>query len=203
MRYSEANGAIQRITDLSRTVTPLVVAIDGRSGTGKSTLAEYIAREVGATVIDQDDIYSGGSLEDWRKLTPSEKVDRVIDWRCVRAEVLEPLRAGKVATWHPFDWETMAGRSAISISAEPSPIVMLDGAYSSRRELADLIDLSILVVLPEAERQRRLQLREGEEFFSEWQAVWDEAEAHYFGVLRPPHLFDIVIERSAEASQGE
>lgn len=154
MKYPEANGAIQRITDLARTVTPLVVAIDGRSGTGKSTLAEHIAWEVGATIIDQDDFYSGGSLEDWRKLTPSEKVDRVIDWRCVRAEVLEPLRAGKVATWHPFDWESMAGGSAVSISAEPSSIVMLDGAYSSRRELADLIDLSILVVLPESGRGR-------------------------------------------------
>ncbi len=44
----------------------------------------------------------------------------------------------------------------------------------------------------------RLARREGEEFVSEWQAVWDEAKEHYFGTVRPPHVFDVVIERPVE-----
>jgi len=200
MDYPEADEVIRRITALAQSTTPLVVAIDGRSGTGKSTLAACIARVVGATVVDQDDFYSGGSLEDWRALTVSGKVDRVIDWRRVRTQVLEPLRAGKMASWHPFDWESMAGLAAQTISVSPSPIVILDGAYSSRRELADLVDLSILVVLPEDERRKRLLIREGEVYVDAWQSVWDDAEALYFGTLRPPDLFDIVIERPIDDS---
>ena len=200
MDYPEADEVIRRITELAQSTMPLVVAIDGHSGTGKSTLAACIARVVGATVVDQDDFYSGGSLEDWRALTVSGKVDRVIDWRRVRTQVLEPLRAGKMASWHPFDWESMAGLAAQTISVSPSPIVILDGAYSSRRELADLVDLSILVVLPEDERRKRLLIREGEVYVDAWQSVWDDAEALYFGTLRPPDLFDIVIERPIDDS---
>jgi len=200
MDYPEADEVIRRITALAQSTAPLVVAIDGRSGTGKSTLTACIARVIGATVVDQDDFYSGGSLEDWRALTVSDKVDRVIDWRRVRTQVLEPLRAGKMASWHPFDWESMAGLAAQTISVSPSPIVILDGAYSSRRELADLVDLSILVVLPEDERRKRLLIREGEVYVDAWQSVWDDAEALYFGTLRPPDLFDIVIERPIDDS---
>ncbi len=30
--------------------------------------------------------------------------ERVIDWRRLRAEALEPIATGGVATWHPFDF---------------------------------------------------------------------------------------------------
>lgn len=193
--FPEAQAAIQRILELAQNTSPIVIAVDGRSGTGKSTLSASIARHVGATLIDQDDFYAGGDIETWRRLTASEKADRVIDWRRVRAEALLPLRSGTQARWRPFDWEAMEGLASASITAQPSRIVILDGAYSSRPELADLIDLSILVTLPEAVRRARLQQREGEDFVSEWFFIWDEAEEYYFGTVRPPEAFDLVIDR--------
>jgi uridine kinase len=195
MPYPEAEAAIRRVLELAQTKAPLVVAIDGRSGAGKSTLAAHIAERTGAIAIDQDDFYSGGTPGDWQALSAEEKVDRVIDWRRVRAEVLEPLIAGRVARWRPFDWETMSGLARESLTAAPAPIIVLDGAYSSRLELTDLIDLSILVELPENARLARLKAREGEDLHSAWQAIWDEAEAHYFASVRPSHKFDIVIQR--------
>ena len=197
MRFPEARVAIQRIRERAKATAPVVVAVDGRSGTGKSTLSAWIAERVGATLVDQDDFYSGGNIDDWRRLSPPDKADRVIDWRRVRAEVLLPLRAGMQASWYPFDWTAMEGLAPEPIIAHPSDIVIVDGAYSSRPELADLIDLSILVTLPDIDRRARLQQREGEEFMSGWHAIWDEAEEYYFGTIRPPHLFDVVIERPA------
>jgi uridine kinase len=195
MDYPEAHVAILPIRELARATSPIVVAVDGRSGTGKSTLSAWIARQCGATLIDQDDFYPGGEIDAWRRLTPQQKADRVIDWRRVRAEVLLPLRSGMPASWHPFDWETMEGLASEPITAQPSGIVILDGAYSSRPELADMIDLSILVTLPDAVRRERLEQREGEEYMSEWHAIWDEAEEYYFNAVRPPETFDLVIHR--------
>ena len=54
------------------------------------------------------------------------------------------------------------------------------------------------MTLPDAERRRRLEQREGEEFMSEWHALWDEAEEYYFGTIRPPQVFDVVIERPVD-----
>ena len=193
--FPEARIALRRIRDLARTTSPAVVALDGRSGTGKSTLAEWMAGQLGGIRIDQDDFYAGGELNDWQRLTPWEKADRVIDWRRVRDEVLLPLRQGRAASWRPFDWDTMTGLASETIIAPPSRLVVLDGAYSARPELADLIDLSILVTLDDAVRRERLRQREGEDLVSGWHAVWDEAEDYYFGIVRPPEAFDLVISR--------
>lgn len=201
MDFSEARSAIERIRGLAQTRSPIVIALDGRSGTGKSTLSAWIAAQVGASVIDQDDFYAGGEIDAWEPLTAREKADRVIDWRRVRAEALQPLRAGVGASWHPFNWETLDGLAPGLIKAEPSNKMILDGAYSSRPELADLIDLSILVTLPDAVRRARLMLREGDELVSEWHAVWDEAEEYYFGTVRPPEAFDLVINRPFDAGE--
>jgi uridine kinase len=198
MEFPEAQYAIKRIVELSRIKSPIVVAADGRSGSGKSTLCHWIAGQVDGIVIDQDDFYAGGEISAWQRLTPQEKADRVIDWQRVREEVLQPLLAGNQATWHPSDWNSMEGLAPESTAASPSKIVILDGAYSSRVELCDLIDLSILVVLPDAVRRERLKQREGEAFVSEWHAVWDEAEDYYFGHVRPPQAFDVVIERPVD-----
>ena len=198
MDFPEAHLAIERIIALSETNSPIVVAVDGRSGTGKSTLSAWIAARVGATLVDQDDFYAGGNIHDWRRLSPPEKADRVIEWRRVRDEVLQPLRGGLPARWHPFDWEAMEGLAAEPIMARPADIVLLDGAYSSRPELGDLIDLSILVVLADGVRRERLRQREGEAVIAEWHAIWDEAEEYYFGMVRSPHVFDMVIERPVE-----
>jgi uridine kinase len=195
MTFPEAQPAIQRIVELSRIKCPIVVAVDGRSGSGKSTLSRCIAGQVGGTLIDQDDFYAGGDIDAWQRLTPQEKADRVIDWERVREEVIQPLLAGNQARWRPFDWDSMEGLARESITAGPSKIVILDGAYSSRPELCDLIDLSILVVLPDAVRRERLKQREGEAFVSEWHTIWDEAEDYYFGEVRPPQAFDVVIDR--------
>lgn len=49
---------------------------------------------------------------------------------------------------------------------------------------------------------RTSQRHQGEEFMSESQAARDEAEEYYFGTVRPPHTFDVVIERPVDRTMG-
>jgi uridine kinase len=181
-----------------------VVGIDGRSGGGKSTLAVAVAARLPAdhgltvTVIEGDEFYAGGSSATWDARTAEEKADLVIDWRRQRV-VLESLLVEGVAEWRPFDWEAddwdadevpLLDRA---VGATAADVVILEGAYSCRPELHDLVDLLVLLDPPAERRRRQLLEREGDEYRADWEGRWGEAEDHYFGVVMPPERFHLVL----------
>lgn len=178
----------------------MLVAIDGGSGSGKSTLAAAVAAELDAVVVPSDDFFAAGITDaEWDALGPGERAAAAIDWRRLRKDALEPLLTGSIASWHPFDFAagTRADGSypmaAEAVTREPAPVILLEGAYSSRPELADLIDLAVLVDVPVDERHGRLLSREEKVFREAWHARWDGAEDHYFTHVRPPSSFDLVV----------
>ena len=73
---------------------------------------------------------------------------------------------------------------------------MLDGAYSARPELADLLAYGCSSTCPRQTRRERLLRREGERYRAEWEARWGEAEDLYFEELMPPEAFDLVLDGS-------
>lgn len=173
---------------------PLLVALDGRSGVGKSTLALAIAKEIGAVVVQGDDFFSGGPDVEWDARTTEAKVADCIDWRRIRKEALEPLLAGKPASYHPFNFVTGIGLSEEVRQLGPASVIILDGAYSFRPELASIVDLSVLVEMRDDKlRRARLLEREGHDFMQAWHKRWDPAEDHYFTEVVPRSLFDLVV----------
>lgn len=185
---------------MANRTTPVLVALDGGSGAGKSSVALAIAGKLDAVVIQGDDFFAAGITDaEWEARTPQAKAADAIDWRRLRAEALEPLLAGKRARWHAFDFE--AGRRpdgtyplrADFVEREPAAVIVLDGAYSTRPELGDLIDLSVLVDVAADERHQRLAAREAKPFLDAWHARWDAAEEYYFAQVRPKTTFDLVV----------
>jgi uridine kinase len=184
---------------------PLIVGIDGRSGTGKSTLADAVSEGFAesedhgvVTVIEGDQFYAGGSAATWDRRTAAEKADRVIDWRRQRA-VLERLRVAGVAEWLAFDWDSddwdneIVPLAPLPLVARATPVIILEGAYSCRPELHDLLHLRVLLDIPRDVRRSQLLAREGHAYRADWEARWSTAEDHYFGTVMPPDRFDLVI----------
>jgi uridine kinase len=168
---------------------PVVVALDGRSGSGKSTLAAELAPMLRAAVVAGDDFYRVLSDADRRALHAAEGVARYFDWERLREEALVPLRGDRPATFHPYDWHT--AELATQVREIPSrEVVLVEGVYSARSELADLVDLAVLVEVDRTTRLGRLAAR-GDA--SGWQDRWESAEAYYFSTLRPPETFDAVV----------
>ena len=191
LTVSELLARIER--SLLTSPSPLLVAIDGPSGAGKSTLAEMTAAPVGAAVVHGDDFYAGGSPEEWDARTPKENSERCVDWRRLRAEALEPLLAGRQASWHAFDWHAGHGLSERLTVCSPAPVIILEGVYAAQPALDDLLALSVLVDPPAEIRRRHLLDREGDKAFDDWYRRWDEAETYYFREVRPPSSFDVII----------
>jgi uridine kinase len=178
---------------------PLLVAIDGHSGSGKSHVAAAVAERLNAVVVPGDDFYAAYvTYAEWDARTPEQRAADVFDWRRLRTEALEPLLAGRAASWHAFDFDAKRPDGTFPlakapVTREPAGIVILDGAYSSRPELSDLVDLSVLVEVSPHERHRRLVERDGSAYTGGWQERWNAAEEYYFTAVRPPASFDLVV----------
>lgn len=81
---------------------PFLVALDGRSGVGKSTMAQSIVQEMDGIIVMGDDFFAGGPDCEWDVRSAEAKVADCIDWRRLRKEALEPLLAGKAASLASF-----------------------------------------------------------------------------------------------------
>ena len=173
---------------------PVLVALDGPSGAGKSSLATALALRRPATVVEGDDFYSPrlasltGAQRD--QMPDAEVADEVVDWRRLRAEALEPLMGGEVARYAPYDWQADDGRLGRRVSRAPAQLVIVEGVYSARPELADLVDLAVLVQVDEEVRWRRLLERADA---PQWRDFWQRGERYYFTSVRPPGSFDLQV----------
>lgn len=184
-----------RARHMERQDSVIVVAIDGRSGAGKSTLANAIARDIGAAVVHGDDFYRDMPDAERRALSAAQGVDRYFDWHRLRDEALLPLRDRRAASFRCFDWTVGHGLGEV-IVVEPCGVVIVEGVYSARPEFEHLIDLRVLVTIPQEQRVLRLDDRAGERDRhapEAWDAHWDAAECVYFETICPPSDFDLMV----------
>ncbi len=186
-----ADGLADAVRGCAREIErPCVVALDGRSGAGKSTLAKKLARVLDACVVDGDAFFDGGV--DLRHDGPEAAARACIDWRRQRP-VLEALRAGREARYHGFDWEAFDGSlEPHATRVPPAPFIVLEGVYAARPELADLVDLRVVLTVSFATRDARLAQREGS--IGPWERQWHAAEDWYFAHAAPLSWFDAVVD---------
>jgi RimJ/RimL family protein N-acetyltransferase len=125
----------------------VVLAVDGRSSGGKTTLAARLAGAVpGSAVVHTDDIAWFGSRFDW--------ADLLIDG------VLTPVRAGQPVAFRPPAWQERRRPGAIEVPAG-CPLLIVEGVGAARRESAHLTDAVIWVQADEPETERRNLARVG------------------------------------------
>ena len=98
-----------------------VVAVDGRGGGGKTTLASRLAECVpGSAVVGTDDIAWNHSIFDW--------AEPLIDG------VLRPYRAGSAVAYRPPGWVRHGRAGAVEV-ADTVRLLIIEGVGASRTEL--------------------------------------------------------------------
>jgi uridine kinase len=168
-----------------------IVGIDGVAGAGKGQLAaamQSIDSSIG--VIHMDDFHRG--LEPVTPSPVSDEVGAQIDWRRVIEEVVTPLYHGNPGRYRPFDWDSQSlGDEVIVPSAS---LVLLEGVYATRKEIAGLLDLRIWVETPLDVAIERAIARDGEAS-REWLFThWLADQQRYLDEHRPEATADIVID---------
>ena len=126
---------------------PWVLAVDGRSGSGETTLAERIWGAVPAsTVVHTDDVAWSQVMFDWTDL--------------LIGGVLEPVHRGEPVSFRPPALRERNRAGAIEVP-QGRKLLIVEGAGAARHELMDLVDAVVWVQSDMAEAERRGIERDG------------------------------------------
>lgn len=149
-RAVTVSDAVRELLDACPDVggRPRVIAIDGRGGAGKTTLAERLRRAVPrSAVLHTDDIAWNHACFDWGAL--------------LLEHILRPLHRGEAVDFRPRAWITHDRPGSITVPAG-ADVVWLEGTGVIREELAPWLDASVWMQGDLDDQERLLAARDGD-----------------------------------------
>ena len=175
-------GVVER---LSQGKKRIVIAIDGSCTAGKSTLAGQLENTWDCNVFHMDDFFLRPEQRTGARLAePGGNVD----YERFRAEVLEPLTAGKPVEYRPYDCS--CGSLKPPVRVEPKAINIVEGTYSQHPYFADAYDLRIFLDVAPQVRKKRILARPAflhRRFMEEWIPM-EQAYFRAFDIAGKSHI---------------
>ena len=155
----------------------VILAIDGKCTSGKTTLAANLAEVYDCNVFHMDDFFLRPEQR-----TPERfaEIGGNVDYERFAEEVISPLKAGRSFLYRPFNCSTLTLSAPVYVT--PRKLNIIEGTYSLHPYFGDYYDLRvILTVSPEVQRQRIMKRPAflHQRFFEEWIPM----ENRYFEML--------------------
>lgn len=184
---------LSQINDIVENCKPFgkrtVLAIDGMSASGKTTLAAELADQFSGAVIHTDDFYLPFELRtEERRAQPGGN----LDYERFAREVLPYLNQKTEITYGRFSCREGKIVETVKIGAD-CPLIIVEGAYSMRPEFRKAYDLSICMLISEELQRERLIAREGRERYANFEKLWVPLENRYIEYYNLPKICDRVI----------
>lgn len=166
---------------------PVVLGVDGRSGSGKSDLARALADALAGggtdvTVLALEDAYPG-----WDGLAAG--VAAVADG------VLAPLSRGEPGAVARHDWGTAGPGGTLRVPAAGRPVpqvLVVEGCGAGSAACAPYLDALVWLEAPEEVRRRRALERDDHAWADRW-AAWAAQEEALLAGRDARGLADLVV----------
>ena len=148
---------------------PILVAVDGVDGSGKTTFADllataYIDRGRAVQVVHMDDFLNRRSVRYRMGRTSPEGFFRdTYDLAAFTSKVLDPLQPGvnHAITLRAFDHHADKPVDDDPVEVPPQAVVVVEGMFLHRDELCTWWDMSIFLEVPFSVTVPRMAQRDG------------------------------------------
>lgn len=175
MRYLAAFERIDRLLRQDGN-KPVVVAIDGRCGSGKSFLCRLLSGVYDCNQIHVDDFFLRPEQRTFERLT---EVGGYVDYERFLTEVITPLSQGKEV----FDYQRydcMQQRLTQLVTVRSKALTIVEGSYSLHPYFGDAYDLRIFMDLDGETQKQRILERNGAYMLERFVGEWIPKENAYF-----------------------
>jgi len=152
---------------------PCIISIDGRCGSGKTSLASIIKTVFDCNVFHTDDYYlpMDERPEGWERIPGGN-----IDYIRFKNDVVITAKNGDTVNYTPYNCGK--GEYGEAVTYSPKDLTVIEGSYSQHRILSYLYDLKIFLTCDEATQEQRLKNREGD-YFVAFKKLWIPMEEFY------------------------
>ena len=162
---------------------PVLIGLDGRSGAGKTVLADALAARLApfarVRVLRIESMYPG-----WDGLAAA------VEESGPYPAAVRDLRADGRAEWRTWDWHRGAPGPRARIG--PADVVVCEGVGALSAAARPLLDLAVWLELETPARRERALARDGETFAPHWER-WAAHEEAYLARHRPRAAADLVL----------
>ncbi len=171
-RYLMVLAEIDRLLESDKEV--ILVAIDGRCASGKTTLGNYLSQQYDCNLFHMDDFFPQPYQRTEERLSePGGNLDR----ERFLTEVLQPLQEKRDVAYRVFDCQTLDFKPTVTIPFKRLNII--EGAYSQHPYFLDAYDLRIFSDITPEQQLENLKRRKPEAVEA-FQNKWIPREELYF-----------------------
>ena len=195
---------MKELAQLLRAVAPgsrVQVGVDGVDCSGKTTLADRLADELRPhrpVVRASIDGFHRPRAERYRRGRESAEgcyLD-TFDLPALHQRLLDPFAAGLPCQTVAFDLHADAPLSPEPVLPAADAVLLVDGVFLLRPELAHLWDLVLHLRVPEEEVLRRAALRDGADALPLYRTRYLPAQRLYEAECSPADRADVVIDNT-------
>jgi len=179
---------LDKIDSLLQKRSSIIVAIDGNSGAGKSSLSDWIEKQRDCNVFHMDHFFLTPELRTRERLS---EIGGNVDYERFRDEVAAGLLSGREFSYRIFDCGKMAFEDE-TVRVIPKKLNIVEGVYSMHPTLIDIYDLKIFLGISREEQNRRLLERSGPELYEKFQNIWIPMEDRYFEAFKIKEKSDLI-----------
>jgi uridine kinase len=165
-----------------------IIAIDGPSASGKSTLAKLLQRRWNATVIHTDNYFLPEHLKTKEKLRkPGENLDH----ERLQIEVFSRLESPTIQINH-FDCKK---QKLITKGFVPTKgIIIVEGVYSLHPNYQKYYDAKIFLNVDKSTQKERILQRNGKQILQKFVTQWIPLENQYFDAFNISQCADVAFQ---------
>lgn len=177
-----------RIDDLLIKNDIVIVAIDGNSGSGKSSLAKELESIYDSNVFHMDHFFL---RPEQRTAERMKEVGGNVDYERFKDEVLKNIKKNIEFEYQVYDCKL--GRLTHYIKVSPKKLNIVEGVYSMHPALRGDYDLKIFMSIDAELQKQRILQRSGEYMLKRFLQEWIPLENLYFSEMRIAEICDIVL----------
>ncbi|MEY3127927.1 MAG: hypothetical protein RIS06_483 [Actinomycetota bacterium] len=164
----EVKPILAEISEISSlNARPILIAIDGPAGSGKTSLANQLASNLkSATTIHMDDLYNG-----WEDALTATLTRHLEEW------VLDPLTQHQSVKYQKFDW--INSEYGPTVEVRDVELLILEGVGAAQARIRQQADLTIWIEVGAQIGLARVLNRDGAQILP-YMLKWQERESAHF-----------------------